>query len=370
MQLFDARTARVLATMCAFVAVGAFLYGIRHTLVIFVFAILFAYLLEPLVERVQTSPLARGSRGLAIAEAYILLSLLLVVLGVVFGQRLLEDTRQLVQSLPGLLEKVASGTIVWQVGSKHGWSFETQWKIEQLIAAHRTQILEWVTQTGEATAQFLADSVWLMVIPILAVFFLSEGRQYAQAFIATFDRREQRRLLRSIFADLDAMLAEFIFTQIVLSAMSLLAYGAILGTLHFPYALVLALAGGILEFIPVIGPLVAGAGIFVVGFLTGSSQLLLVIVLLGVWRLIRDYIITPRVMGGRLELHPLVAIVAVLMGGELGGVLGVFLSIPIAATIRVIWKRWRIYVEAAEAASLGAELAEIGPHVPRNRAAS
>lgn len=356
--------------MCAFVAVGAFLYGIRHTLVIFVFSILFAYLLEPLVVRVQTSPLARRSRGLAIAETYILLSLLLLVLGVVFGRRLLEDTRQLVQSLPGLLERVASGTIVWQVGSKHGWSFDSQWKIEQLVAAHRTQILDWVTQMGEATAQFLADSVWLIVIPILAVFFLNEGRQYAQAFIATFDRREQRRLLRSIFADLDAMLAEFIFTQIVLSAMCLLAYGAILGMLHFPYALVLALAGGILEFIPVIGPLVAAVGIFVVGFLTGAHQLLLVIVLLGVWRLIRDYVITPRVMGGRLELHPLVAIVAVLMGGELGGVLGVFLSIPIAATIRVIWKRWRVYVEAAEAASLAAELAEIGPHVPRNRAAT
>jgi predicted PurR-regulated permease PerM len=353
--------------MCAFVAVGAFLYGIRHTLVILVFAVLFAYLLEPIVVRIEASPLSRGSRSVAIAETYFLITLVLLVLGMVFGRNLLEDSRQLVQSLPSLLEKVASGTIVWQVGSKHGWSFDTQWKIEQVIAAHRNEILNWVTEMGEATAQFIANAAWLIVIPILAVFFLNEGRQYAQAFIATFDRREQRRLLRSIIADLDEMLADFIFTQIVLAALSAVVYGLVLGVLRFPYALVLALAGGILEFVPVIGPLVAAVGIFVVGFLTGSPQLLVVVIFLGVWRLIRDYVVTPRVMGGRLELHPLVAIVAVLMGGELGGVLGVFLSVPIAATIKVIWKRWQVYVEAAEAAT-GAEVAEMGSRPPRSRA--
>jgi predicted PurR-regulated permease PerM len=62
MSIFDQRTARVLATICAFVAIGAFLYAVRHTLVAILFAVLFAYLLEPVVCRIEGSKLARGSR--------------------------------------------------------------------------------------------------------------------------------------------------------------------------------------------------------------------------------------------------------------------------------------------------------------------
>ena len=177
MHLFDARTARVLATICAFAAVGALLYGVRHTLVILVFSIFFAYLLEPLVVRIERLHLAGSSRGIAIAETYLVLTLAFVILFAVFGKQLLEDTRQLIQSLPGLLEKVASGGIVWQVGSRHGWSFDTQWKISRFIGTHQQRILNWITELGTATAEFLANASWFVLIPILAAFFLYEGRQ-------------------------------------------------------------------------------------------------------------------------------------------------------------------------------------------------
>ena len=71
MPIFDHRTARVLATICGFVAIGAFLYAVRHTLVAILFAVLFAYLLEPVVYRIEGSKLARGSRWLAILETYL-----------------------------------------------------------------------------------------------------------------------------------------------------------------------------------------------------------------------------------------------------------------------------------------------------------
>ena len=166
------------------------------------------------------------------------------------------------------------------------------------------------------------------------------------------------------------MLAAFIFTQILLAAVTVVVYGAVLGALHFPYTLLLAVFGGILEFIPVVGPVVAAAVILGVGFLMATPHLLIVVIFLGVWRLLRDYVIGPRVMNGSLELHPFISVVAVLVGGELGGVLGVFLSIPIAAAIRVIWRRWRTYVEAADKAAAEAKVAEITPRNIPERAAS
>ncbi|HWJ19553.1 MAG TPA: AI-2E family transporter, partial [Geobacterales bacterium] len=143
MSIFDQHTARVLATIAALMAVAAFLYGVRHTLVAMLFAVLFAYLLEPIVFRIEKSMFARGSRWLAILETYLVIASILTALGILFGPTLVEDTRLLSQSLPGLLEKVTTGKIVWQFGNRYGWSYDTQIKIEQLIAAHQTEILAW-----------------------------------------------------------------------------------------------------------------------------------------------------------------------------------------------------------------------------------
>jgi predicted PurR-regulated permease PerM len=78
-----------------------------------------------------------------------------------------------------------------------------------------------------------------------------------------------------------------------------------------------------------------------VGFLDAFPHLLWIAVFLGLWRLVQDYLISPRVMGNKVELHPLAAIVAVLMGNEIAGVIGVYLSIPVAATLRILWVRWQ-----------------------------
>ena len=153
MSIFDRHTARVLATICALIAIGAFLYGVRHTLVAMLFAVLFAYLLEPVVRRIGGSMLARGSRWIAILETYLAIGAILAVLGILFGPKLVEDTRQLSQSLPGVLENVSTGKIVWQVGNSQGWSYYTQLKIEQLIAAHQAEIFAWGGRSGTAVAR-------------------------------------------------------------------------------------------------------------------------------------------------------------------------------------------------------------------------
>ena len=347
-QIFDSRTARVLVTITAFIAIGAFLYGVRHTIVLFLFSIFFAYLVEPLVSRIQKTPLARGSRALAIAEAYLCVVVVVGGLLTLFGPRLVQDTHRLIKTLPTLLENVTSGKIVWQLGSKHNWSYDTQYRIEQFIAEHRESILGWMNQAGANVAQLLTNIVWVVLIPILAIFFLADGGKFAQSFISFFDRRDQRRLLRCIVEDLDRMLARFIFAQITVAALSLCAYGAVLTVLRFPYALALSVAGGVMEFIPVVGPAVAAGAIIGVGFLAGFSKLWIVIVFLGCWRICQDYVISPRILGHGLELHPLAAIAAVLVGAELGGVLGVYLAIPIAAAIRVIWNRWHAFAESSE----------------------
>jgi predicted PurR-regulated permease PerM len=90
---------------------------------------------------------------------------------------------------------------------------------------------------------------------------------------------------------------------------------------------------------------VAAAVILGVALLMSYPYWLILLIFLGAWRLVQDYVISPRIMGKSMELHPLAAIFGVLAGGEIAGVLGIYLSIPIMASLRIVWRRWRLYAE-------------------------
>jgi len=107
-----------------------------------------------------------------------------------------------------------------------------------------------------------------------------------------------------------------------------------------PYALAVAAIGGVLEFIPFVGPLLTLIILVGISFLTGYRHWIVLIVFWLVWRGIQDYVNMPHVMNKGLDLHPLLAIFAILVGGEIGGVLGIFLSIPTVAAARILWMNW------------------------------
>jgi predicted PurR-regulated permease PerM len=115
--------------------------------------------------------------------------------------------------------------------------------------------------------------------------------------------------------------------------------------MRVPNALMLGTVGAMLEFIPVVGPVVAAAMIMGAAVLMSYGYWIWILVFLVGWRLIQDYVVSPRIMGKSMELHPLAAIFGVLAGGEIAGVLGVYLSIPVMASLRIVWRRWRLYAE-------------------------
>src|ERR1039458_9515297 len=100
-----------------------------------------------------------------------------------------------------------------------------------------------------------------------------------------------------------------------------------------------------MEFVPVVGQLLAGAAMIAVAVLAGYQHWVFLLLFLLLWRMVQDYAISPRIMGVRVELHPLAALFGILAGGEIAGVLGVYLSIPVMASLRIVWRRWRIYAE-------------------------
>jgi len=342
MSLIDARTSRVLFTVLLFALGLGFLYIARRTLIAFLFAVFFAYLMDPAVSRVEKW--VRG-RGRAIGLMYLLLVTLLITFFFFVGPQIAHQAQRLSESLPRLLETVSSGQIAEQIGKEQGWSVSTRVQLSNLLANHRNELLGLAQRIGLRVAD-VAQQAWLLiVVPILAAFFLKDGRAFGEVLLSFVHSRPQREFLEGVLGDLNQMLAQFIRAQLTLAAFSFVAYLVFLELAGVPYALVLGTAGGMMEFIPVVGPLVAAVLIFSVALLMSYPHWPLLLIFLAAWRMIQDYLISPRVMGQSMELHPLAAIFGVLAGGEIAGVLGIYLSIPIMASLRIVWRRWRLYAE-------------------------
>jgi predicted PurR-regulated permease PerM len=347
--IVDSRTSRVLFTALLFALALGFLYAARRTLILFLFAIFFAYLINPGVSRLAK---LLHSRIWAIASIYLLLLMALALFGFLVGPRIARQSSRLSAQLPSLVDKVSVGQlsgqigqIAQQIGHEHGWSDVTQQRIQAFVTSHRTTLASWAQRIGVRAAE-AAQQLWVLVIvPILAIFFLRDGGNFHEVLLGLVPSRSQREFLQDVLQDLNQMLAQFIRAQLTLAALSFLAYTAFLGAMRAPFALTLGTAGGALEFIPMAGPLIAGGVMLVVAVLAGYQHWALLLLFLGIWRLLLDYVISPRVMGASVELHPLAALFGIFAGGEIAGVLGVYLSIPVMASLRIVWRRWRIYAE-------------------------
>ena len=342
MALIDTRTSRVIFTVLLFTVGLGFLYVARRTLFAFLFAIFFAYLMDPAVSRLEKW---LHGRGRAIAVIYLLLLIGVAIFFLSVGPRIGREAARLGQALPDLLNRVSSGAIVHDIGQEHGWSLQTQDRFREFLSNHSDDIKRYAEAFGLRAANVAKEAWLILLVPVLAIFFLKDGQSFGNVALSTIQSRPQREFLQAVLADLNQMLAQFIRSQLTLAALSLVVYITFMGAIGAPYALVLGTAGGVMEFIPVVGPLVAALIILGVAVLMSFPHWGLLLIFLIVWRLVQDYVISPRIMGSSMELHPLAAIFGVMAGGEIAGVLGVYLSIPVMASLRIVWRRGRIYIE-------------------------
>src|SRR5207248_349603 len=174
-------------------------------------------------------------------------------------------------------------------------------QIRAFLAGHRDELIDIAQRIGLKLADVAKEAWLLIVVPILAAFFLKDGRSFTEVLLSSIDSRPQREFLQGVFGDLNQMLAHFIRAQLTLAALSMLAYSAFMGLMGVPFALMLGTAGGIMEFIPVVGPLVAGLGIMVVALLTSYAHPVALLGFLLIWRLVQGYVVSPRIMASWLE---------------------------------------------------------------------
>jgi predicted PurR-regulated permease PerM len=199
----------------------------------------------------------------------------------------------------------------------------------------------------------LSNLPWLILIPILAFFLLKDAAGMRRAALSLLPHGFRLRGHR-LFEDLNATLAAYVRAQLLACALVGGLCGIGFAILGIPYAALLGVLAGVLEFIPLVGPLLVAAAAAGVASFHSLALAFAAIGFLAVLRIVEDYVIYPRLIRQGLKLHPLAVIVAVLAGAQLNGIAGVFLAVPAAAMASVVgrhWLDWRRR-DAVEAAAL------------------
>jgi predicted PurR-regulated permease PerM len=346
LKLFDKKTAQALLTALVFALALMFLYAAWRAIITFLFAIFFAYILEAPVSRLQR--LLKGSRPAAIAVVYLLFIAVLIAAFALLGPPVIEEAQKLAQQAPEMGQRISSGTLLQQLGAKRGWNGETVQWIAGYLHQHQGEMVA-ATQNFIFRAVKTVQSMWwLPLVPILAIFFLKDGHQLGQNIINSVEDPRNRRMVAETVEEMNSMLGHFIRAQLTLAGLAMVVVTFVLSIMRVPYAFALGPAAGAMEFIPVVGPAVGGLVVLAVALLSGYNHMWVLLIFLLLWRGIQDYVSSPRIMGSTLELHPLAVLFGVLAGGEVAGVIGVFLSIPVLATLRILWHTWMLYRRAGQ----------------------
>lgn len=332
----DRRAACYTWTAILVLLLVALIYVVRTTLFIFVLALLFAYLLAPLVNLLDRFLPRSRTRTPALALAYIIFVGAVILIGSQIGTRVVEEANNLAKRFPAMVAG-------WQADSgAGGGSLKDQFiaKMRADIAERSNDLIAALPQAGLKAITVAGNLIYLVIIPILGFFFLKDGRLIRQHILDTVPEGPRRALADEVLADINVLLASYMRALVLLAVCTFTAYSIFFSIMGVPYSVLLAALAGVLEFIPMIGPLSAGVIIVLVAALAGAHALA-VLIFLGAYRVFQDYVLSPHLMGQGVELHPLLVLFGVFAGAEVAGIPGTFLSVPILALARIVYVRTR-----------------------------
>lgn len=322
------------------------LYSLKFLFFIIILSVFFAYLMNPLVKFIRRPFKLRNiehimPRSLAILIAFIFVFTIFGVGIANLAPLITNQATEFARNLPNYAVSVQETINALNIRfDQLMLSEDVQRSINEGISSVIKNLSDQITAVaGNLAINVIIYLPWMLLIPILAFFFLKDVNIFKALFLRFFPSGRWRARAESVLNDVNNTLAGYTQAQII----SCFIIGTICTIgfyiLGLDYALLLGILAGILEFIPLIGPLTIGTTAVLVGaFSDNPWQALYVAIFLIVLRIFHDYFTYPRIVREGVHLHPMAVILSILAGEQIAGIPGVFISIPIVAILTVLYK--------------------------------
>jgi predicted PurR-regulated permease PerM len=316
------------------------IYLIRETLIVFAVALLLTYLLYPLF-KLLTRILPGRSRAPALFLVYLTLFGVATLMIMTIGSQVADEANSLAESAPAYFKRFKSQAEKPPPDAKASVQDKIMFQAMDQVTQHSGEILSAITGYS---LKLLSASRYLLlaiVVPIISFFLLKDGGMMREELIDLFSSGDNRPLVEDVVSDIHLLLLQYMRALFTLCLSVFASFALAFSLMGLDYALLLATIAFPLEFVPLVGPMSSAAIIMIVVIFSGYPHPIWVLIFLGVYRLFQDYVLSPNLMATGVELHPLLVIFGVFAGGEIGGVAGIFLSVPVLAMARIVIRRIR-----------------------------
>jgi len=315
------------------------LYLLSPILMPFVVAALLAYLGDPLVDRLEARGLPRTA---SVSLVFLGISLVLLTLLLILLPRVESQVSTLLATLPQYLEWLRDHLLprLALVLPEQALQFDIE-KVRDTLSRHWSQaggiaagLWTTISASGLALLTWLAN---LVLIPVLTFYLLRDWDHLlagAQVLLPRSSAATWKRLAR----ESDEVLGAFLRGQVLVMFALGVIYTTGLWLVGLDFALLIGMFAGVVSFVPYLGLIVGiiTAGIAAYLQFKGLGELPAIAVVFIVGQLLEGMLLTPRLVGGRIGLHPVAVIFAIMAGGQLYGFFGILLALPVAAVVMVL----------------------------------
>jgi predicted PurR-regulated permease PerM len=331
----------------AAIAAGIWLmHRLERIVLVLILAMFFAYVVAPLVDLAQRPVRVSGRRrclprAAAIAVVYLAIASTAAAAAAFLWPRAAQQLHSAIVNGPTYVESLRR----WE----HGWTryyerlripIELRHSIDQAVLGAGDAALGYARGSLSTLIAVVSDIPWLVLVPVFAFLLLKDAAGMRRTLIMGLPHRFQLAGHR-LFEELNRTFASYIRAQLIASVVIGTVCGLGFALLGSPYAILLGVLAAVLEFIPLVGPLLVAVVAIVMAALHAPLFACWTAAFLGVVRIVEDYVIYPRLIGRAIRLQPLAVILAVLTGAELGGIAGMFIAVPSLALMTVVWRHAR-----------------------------
>lgn len=303
-----------------------FLYAVRDVIVLFFIVIVIVAALSPVVDKMsKVMP-----RVLAVIILALVLLGILVAMGFLIVPPLIIEIKQLAINLPLITAKI-------------GPLYTT---IQQSMANYQESLFSLSSQIGNfssgiysTTLGFISGIIAFFTILVLSFYMLLE-QDSIKHFFTNLVPLERRESILQIVRKINMKMAQWLGGHLLLMLVVGILDGISLVALGVPYALVLAVWGGLVEIVPYIGPWLGLLPAIVIAFAISPLKGLLVAIAYIIIQQIESNILAPKILGRAVGLSPVIIILVLLIGAKLMGILGMIIAVPAAAAISILIQEW------------------------------
>jgi predicted PurR-regulated permease PerM len=354
------RATKIIVVVSALLFVVLLAWRFQSLIAMLVLAVMLAYILNPLINFIDTQMGLR--RGPVIAIVYLLVAAAVIwgviSLGLATFQQgqdlislapgLIQQATELIESLTGRTEPIVIGPITIDP-LIIPWERITS-QLLGIVEPTLSQGGQVLGRLATSTVRVLTNALFIFLISIYLANELPRFREYVRRFAETpgYSRDAEELMKR-----LGPIWGAYLRGQVLLALVIFILVWIGLTILGVTNALALGVLAGLLEFVPTLGPLVSAIVAIVVTFFQPDHIVLgsalqpwqhaaVVLALMIIIQQLENAFLVPRIVGGALELHPIIVIIGVLMGASIAGILGAVLAAPVIASLRLFGRyAWR-----------------------------